>query len=158
MKTFISDTFQVPLRLERENFVLLPLTIKHNNLDYEAIKKSIDNKGEIDQRLANLTKEQNMIELGWHQREFQFRRSFAYTVLTQDESKCIGCVYIQPPNYIPHHIYPEQTDPAVDAEVYMWVTKEEYDKGTLTELHAVVKKWLHEKWPFKKTAFPRYLY
>lgn len=34
--------------------------------------------------------------LGWHQKEFQTRRSFAYTVVSLDESMVLGCVYLNP--------------------------------------------------------------
>lgn len=45
---------------------------------------------------VGLTLEQNLIDLGWHQKEFQTRRSFAYTVVSLDESMVLGCVYLNP--------------------------------------------------------------
>lgn len=84
-----------------------------------------------------------MIDLGWHQKEFQRRSSFAYTVMNLDESQCFGCVYIF-----------QSTKPDFDAEVYMWVRKSEYDKGLDPILLETVKKWIREKWPFRKVAYP----
>ena len=38
-----------------------------------------------------LTLEVNLIDLAWHQREFTIGHSFAYTVMNDDESRCLGC-------------------------------------------------------------------
>jgi hypothetical protein len=55
----------------------------------------------------------------------------------------LGCVYIFP------------TDkPDYEAEVYMWVRKSAYDEGLDPVLFETVKKWIEEKWPFKKVAYP----
>ena len=40
--------------------------------------------------------EENLIDLGWHHREFTIRHSFAYTVMTLDESRSLGCAYLYP--------------------------------------------------------------
>jgi hypothetical protein len=44
----------------------------------------------------DLTLEQDLIDPGWHQKEFQKRSSFACTMMSLDESRCLGCVYILP--------------------------------------------------------------
>jgi hypothetical protein len=42
-----------------------------------------------------MTREQNMIDLAWHQREFEARRSFAWVV--EDEAgNYAGCAYVYP--------------------------------------------------------------
>ena len=41
-----------------------------------------------------------------------------------------------------------------DAEVYMWVRKSAYDEGLDSVLYETVRKWITEKWPFKKVAYP----
>ena len=46
--------------------------------------------------LSGLTLEQNIIELGWHQTEFQLHTLFAYTVVIREEAEVLGCVYIYP--------------------------------------------------------------
>ena len=67
------------------------------------------------------TIKQNLIDLGWHEKEFQNRSSFAYTVVTHDESRVLGCVYFYP------------TDKAdFDVEVFLWVRK----VNSLTDLDA----------------------
>jgi hypothetical protein len=42
-----------------------------------------------------LTKEKNLIDLAWHQREFEARRSFAW-VIENIAGEYLGCLYIYP--------------------------------------------------------------
>lgn len=91
----------------------------------------------------DLTKEQDLIDLGWHQKEFQMRKSFAYKVVDKTESLYFGCVYIFP-----------SAKKQFDAEVYLWVDKKEFNNGFDKELFDFVKVWLEKEWPFKKVAFP----
>ena len=89
-----------------------------------------------------MTFEQDLIDLGWHQKEFQRRSSFAYTVVTLDESQVIGCVYIF-----------STTKGDFDATVLMWVRASVLDAGLDTILYKSVKQWLSQEWPFIKVAF-----
>src|SRR5262249_54544504 len=91
----------------------------------------------------DLTLEQDLVDLGWHQREFQMRRSFAYTVVTPSESQVIGCVYINPTQ-----------KRGYDAEIYLWARQSMLAGGLETRLHLAVKEWLAREWPFKKVGFP----
>jgi hypothetical protein len=42
-----------------------------------------------------LTKEKNLIDLAWHQREFEARRSFAW-VIENGGGEYLGCLYVYP--------------------------------------------------------------
>ncbi|WP_240231339.1 hypothetical protein [Devosia lacusdianchii] len=42
-----------------------------------------------------LTKEKNLIDLAWHQREFEARRSFAWVIEGADGAY-LGCLYVYP--------------------------------------------------------------
>jgi hypothetical protein len=44
--------------------------------------------------------------------------------------------------------------PGYDAQVTMWVTKEQYDRGFEAELLAAVKAWIAKDWPFKNVDYP----
>jgi hypothetical protein len=148
MKRLVPPDFKIPEVLETDKFRLRMLTVNDVVKDYDAVMTSIDHlQGIFGPRSkwpsSDLTFEQDLIDLGWHQKEFQIRSSFAYTVVNIDESKCLGCMYIFP------------TDKSgYDAEVYMWVRKSEYDKGLDPVLSKAVKRWIQEKWPFKKVAYP----
>ncbi|MFM7402654.1 MAG: hypothetical protein ACKO1N_00890 [Erythrobacter sp.] len=90
-----------------------------------------------------LTLEQNLIDLGWHQKEFQRRRSFAYTVVRLDESAVLGCVYILPTQ-----------KRGFDAEVYLWARESQLASGFEDRLYAKVKDWITTDWPFITVGFP----
>jgi len=101
-KTLVSDDFGVPAGLETQKFKLRMLTINDLVKDYDAVMSSVDHlrssfsvNSESDWP-ERLTLEDNLIDLGWHQREFTLRYSFAYTVMTPDEIRCLGCVYLNP--------------------------------------------------------------
>lgn len=148
MKPLVGKDFQIPEILETERFRLRMLTVKDVEKDYDAVMSSIDHlQGVFGAQLrwpsADLTLEQDLIDLGWHQKEFQKRTSFAYTVKNLDESECLGCVYIYP-----------STKEGFDTEVYMWVRTSAYDTGLDPVLYASVKEWIKTKWPFEKVAYP----
>ncbi len=92
---------------------------------------------------ADLTFEQDLIDLGWHQKEFQIRSSFTYTVMNLDECRCLGCVYI----------YPSEKE-GYDARVVLWVRQSEIKKDLDEKLFSAVKIWLSEEWWFTAVAFP----
>jgi hypothetical protein len=92
---------------------------------------------------AGLTLRQNLIDLGWHEKEFQNRSSFAYTMVAPDESRVLGCVYFYP------------TDKAgYDAEVFLWVRESEAATDLDKRLFEVVQRWLASDWPFAHPAYP----
>ena len=86
--SLVPDEFEVPEILETERLRLRPLTIHDVVKDFAAVMES-------EERLrvgfepdndwpSGLTLEQDLIDLGWHQREFQERSSFAFTVVDLD--------------------------------------------------------------------------
>ncbi len=147
-RPFVPKDFHVPEKLETDRFRLRMLTVEDVEKDYDAVMTSVDHlPGVFGPRSTwpspELTFTQDLIDLGWHQKEFQMRRSFAYTVMNLSESQCLGCVYIDP---TPKNGY--------DAEAYLWVRKSELEKGLDPILLKAVKEWVARKWPFKNVAYP----
>lgn len=139
--------FNVPDLVETPHFRLRMLTVNDLDQDYEAVLSSTERLstvfGENSDWPGNLTLEQELIDLGWHQKEFQMRTSFAYTVVNPDQSLCLGCVYIFPS--------PKVT---FDATVFLWVRDSVYNHGLDEVLYRFVKNWIEETWPFKAVAYP----
>jgi len=147
-KPLVSPDFRVPQVLETDKFRLRILTVNDVVKDYDAVMTSVEHLQGIFGPHSkwpplDLTFEQDLIDLGWHQKEFQTGSSFAYTVMNLDESHCLGCVYIFP-----------STKEGFDAEVYMWVRKSAYNEALDPVLYNTVRKWITEKWPLKKVAYP----
>jgi len=148
VKKLVPSEFVVPEVLETDRFLLRMLTVKDVVKDYDAVMSSLEHLQR--QKVfgdswpeSTLTLEQDLIDLGWHQKEFQTRRSFAYTVMSLDETECLGCVYIVPP---------KGSD--VQADVYLWVRQSEFEKGLDPVLFETVKSWIAEVWPFESVGYP----
>ena len=143
---FIPDDFEVPATLETNEYRLRMLSINDVDMDYEAVMSSANHLSQVwpdSDWPEGLTLEQNLIDLAWHQKEFQRRTSFAYTMATLDEKKVIGCVYFYPTSKLGH-----------DTEVFMWVRESELNTGLDSRLFEAVRIWLKDDWPFENPAFP----
>ena len=150
MINLINSDFPVPEILETDQVRLRMLTIQDVVKDYEAVMTSIGHLQRTkpfgpdhDWPAASLTLEQDLIDLGWHQKEFQKKSSFAYTVMNLEETSCLGCVYIYPSRH-----------PDFDAAVILWVRESEVKRGLDAHLYQAVKEWIGNSWPFKNPAFP----
>lgn len=143
---FVDSDFPVPVGLETAEFRLRMLTINDVDKDYAAVMSSVEHLREVWPGSGwpdGLTIEDNLIDLGWHHKEFTNRTSFAYTMVTPDESRVIGCVYVNPTR-----------KRGFDAEVYLWVRESELASGLDGRLFDAVVEWLDERWEFGSPAFP----
>jgi len=145
---FVPSDFDIPDTLESQYFRIRVLTVNDVIKDYDAVMTSIDHlQGVFGPQSKwpskDLTLEQDLIDLGWHQKEFQMRSSFAYTVVTLDESRVIGCLYINPTNKSDYN-----------ARIDMWVRSSVFKEGFDTILFNRVKLWITKDWPFDKVAYP----
>ncbi len=148
MKKFIPDSFQVPEKLETDKLRLRMLTMNDLAKDYEAVISSLEHLqgvfGPFDPwPQKDLTLERDLNDLRFHQQEFKKRASFTYTVMSLDEAKCLGCVYIMP-----------STNLKYEAVVITWVREDELMNGLDEYLFVTVKNWVKEKWPFNSVAYP----
>lgn len=147
-RPFVPRDFEVPEKLETDRFRLRMLTVNDVVKDYDAVMTSVEHlRGAFGPGSKwpspELTLEQDLIDLGWHQKEFQRRTSFAYTVMNPAESQCLGCVYINPAR-----------KKGYDVQIYLWVRKSEFDKGLDRILFQAVKEWVRQNWPFDNPAYP----
>lgn len=148
MNNFVSADFKISKNLKTERICLEPLTVDHLDLDYDAVISSLEHLkgvfGPYDEWPdPNISRDQDLKDLRFHQEEFERGSSFTYAVLSLDKSKCLGCVYIIPSKH-----------PDYEAVVILWVRQDEIENGLDGHVFETVKKWLGEKWPFKKVAFP----
>jgi hypothetical protein len=140
---FLPRDFVVPARVETPRFTLRSITIHDAFKDYDAVMSSRDHLWRRFGTLwgwpaADLTIEQNMVDLGWHQKEFQLRSSFDYAAMSPDDARLLGCVYIDPPH-----------EAGTDADVWFWARQSELASGLEDELEAFVRGWLAQEWPFR---------
>lgn len=145
---FVPADFKVPATLEKSTYRLRMLTVNDVVKDYDAVMSSETHIQEFGRPgmtwPTGLTFEEDLIDLGWHQKEFMNRTSFAYTVVSSDESRVIGCVYINPTR-----------KQGADAAVFLWTRPpEQLDFLDEARLRSDVRAWLKREWPFENPIFP----
>jgi hypothetical protein len=136
VRKLVPDDFAIPAGVEHERFRLRMLSINDVVKDFEAICDRVDRDGARKPPFVS-TVADNLVDLGWHQKEFETRRSFAYTVVAPDESQVLGCVYIDP----------SETH---DARVWMWVRRAAWEEGLDPVVEAALRDWLAREWPFQE--------
>jgi len=145
MSDFVPDEFDPPVGLTTPQFRLEPLGPQHNEADHAAWTSSMqhirDTPGFATGSWPHeMTIDQNRDDLLRHQRDFQARTGFTFTVLGDDD--VIGCVYI----------YPLKPDPEPGAAlVESWVRA---DRAELDlPLYRAVSDWLARDWPFRRVDY-----
>lgn len=152
--TFYPENEQVPEYLQTEEFVILPLTPTHVELDYAAL---MSNKEML--RLwsgspwpsNDFTLAQNLADLEWHWSEHQERIAFTFTVLNHTEDRCLGCIYIKPMAEILAHNETWQAlaepveAPAHNALIRFWTIN-----NLDSTLFPILQQWFTTDWAFSK--------
>ena len=145
MINFVPEGFVPPRKYESGGFVFLPLSPEFAEADFAAVKTAREHiralykiTGPLEWPTKNLSFEEDKADLIRHYDDFCESRAFAYTVLSEDEKTCLGCVYIDP-----------SENPDYDAEITLWGLNAEISKM----LYKTVKEFLRA-FPFKNPAFP----
>ena len=133
-RQFVPAEFVVPNEFATAHFTLRMLSIDDVEKDFEAVTSSAERVSKVwpdSGWPAGLTLRQNLIDLGWHEKEFHNRTSFAYTMVAPAESEVLGCVYFYPTDKAEH-----------DAEVFLWVRESQVANDLDKALFEVVQRWL----------------
>jgi len=144
----VPESAEVPTRVDVDRFCIRPLTVADAERDYEAVTASSDRiRGTFGPGHAwppaDLTLEQNRIDVAWHHKEFQRRDAFTYAVVDPEETTELGCVYVQP----------TRAD-AYDAAVYFWLSDAALERELDSDIPNRVRRWLSEDWPLDTVAYP----
>jgi hypothetical protein len=145
---FLPRDFVIPDPPATHEFMLTPLRVDHVVLDFEAVMSSRERLWQLfgpgwGWPAAELTLMQDLVDLGWHQKEFQLRRSFNWAVLSTDQRTVLGCCYLDP-----------SERPACDAEAFYWARSDRIGDGLEERLSAVFRTWVTTAWPFQRVAWP----
>ena len=165
----------VPDELRTHEFLLRPLRATDVELDYDAVIASrelllIHSSGRWPADGFALA--DNLADLEEHEREHEERVAFTYTVMNVDETRCLGCVYINPLRPMlrrlagrgDHAAVPgaedrPDDDPAWrdvrddEAVVDFWVRPEGVAGDLDRRLLAALLAWFAREWPFSRVAF-----
>lgn len=146
-KLVLPAGFDPPRRLLHEDLVATVLGREDLDDDVRGINSSL----EVIRRTRGggwpesaVSPEFNYIDLIWHECEFRERFSFSYVVRDTHEVY-LGCAYLYPlgrrtelSEEIVHH----------DVDVSWWVTGDAYAAGWYEKLHAALRRWVSEDFPF----------
>jgi len=147
-RRFVPPGFEVPA-LRTERFELAPLGLADLVADYEALMATGDRldglllpPGWIGDVTA-FTLADDIVELGWHEREFRTQASFAFIARDLVGTRSLGCAYINPTDRVGY-----------DAEVLTWGRWDPAEPDLDPHLFDTVRTWVHTAWPFQRPAFP----
>ena len=145
--SFLPEDFEVPQLLETPSFRIRALTTHDVLKSYEAVMTNREHLWELFGEAwgwppEDLTLEQELIDLGGHQKEFQLHSSFDYAVMSPDEKRLLGCFYVDPPE-----------KQGFDAEIYFWA-RTDLSNDYEGELSEAVREFVASKWPFGKVVYP----
>jgi hypothetical protein len=143
--------FEPPARLDLETGEhLRPIRADDVEIDYPAVMGSRERLWERYGEVwgwppATMTYEEDRADLARHEREAAALESFNYAIFDPDETRLLGCVYIDPPG--------DQTPPGAEALVSWWVVDEEAGGPLERRLDQVVPRWLAETWGFEEVHY-----
>lgn len=148
MKTPWIPATPIPRLLETGRCRLRPLTIHDAVKDFDAVMTSRADIWELfgpgsGWPAESLSLEQDLIDLAWHQKEFEIGGSYTYTVEALDGSRVLGCVYIFPPTHAP-----------CQADLVYWVRSDELASGLREHLWEHLRPWLRGAWGFQRVVLP----
>jgi hypothetical protein len=146
--TWLDPDFDPPARLELETGEhLRPIRADDAEIDYPAVMGS---RERLWQRYGEvwgwppraMTYEEDRADLARHEAEAAALQSFNYAIFDRDETRLLGCVYIDPPNR-----------EGADALVSWWVVDDLAGGALERRLDEVVPRWLSEAWRFERVDY-----
>ena len=140
-----SQKFTPPSGYDTQRIHLEPLGAQHAEIDHAAFMSSRDYLKRTlhwgDWPREDMTVEENTADLQRHWTEFAMREAYAFTVLSPDRTRCLGCVYLNP----------ERIGFGDDPSVLLayWVVESELANNLDRHLVKSVLEWIRRDWPFK---------
>ncbi|MHC5209274.1 MAG: GNAT family N-acetyltransferase [Planctomycetota bacterium] len=142
-------SYEPPTALVTDRMLLEPLAVRHVELDFAALMGSREHLQRTlhwgDWPRPDFTVEENREDLERHWKEFEAREGYAFTVLSPDRARCLGCVYLSPAG-----------DPQTsrDALLAYWVIEEQLPRELDRHLLEQMLAWIERDWLFERVAVP----
>jgi hypothetical protein len=148
----LPEGITAPSRLENEDFYARPLARNDIDADLAGVNSSI----EIIQKTRGgswpsgvLNKDEDLLDLAWHEREYKDGDSFAYVIYTNND-EYVGCFYLYAVG-VRTPLTEQNIDYDVDAS--WWVTTDMYENGYYEKVYEALHKWLTENFKFSKVLY-----
>jgi hypothetical protein len=145
-----------PAGLTTQELVLRPLLASDAELDHEAVMETRELLRGWEQSTwpeDDFTVEANRADLLKAERRHANGEAFTYTVMNLDETQCLGCVYVLPPDakmYAGAEIIALGADrwSDCDATICFWARRSRLAEGLDRVLLHAVLAWLETEWAF----------
>ena len=148
----LPNDVEPPKKLVSERFLAKPLTREDLNADLEGVNSSIDTIQKTrggSWPTEKLTKDFDLLDLAWHEREFRDGDSFAYVIYSND-GEYLGCFYLYGIG-LRTPLNNETIDYEVDAS--WWVTTDAYEAGYYAKVYHALQQWLSNDFRFTKVIY-----
>ncbi|SDT40805.1 hypothetical protein SAMN04489721_3503 [Agromyces flavus] len=145
-RAWLPDGFAHPERVElTSGYHLRPIRESDVDIDYPAVMGSRDRLWNLYGDAwgwppATMSYDADREDLARHEREIAAHETFNYAVLNADETRLVGCVYIDP-----HDEH--------DAEASWWVVDDLVGSTLEFELDSFVPPWLRTTWGFASVHY-----
>lgn len=152
---FYPEARPVPTGLVGDGFVLEVLRPEVVELDYEALMDSKEHLRMWSRTTwpdDDFTVADNMKDMEMHHGEYVNREAFAFTILSPDKTRCIGCVYIESTRWLNKRGVDADL-PGDLAVVDYWVRADELAGDLDYRLRDAFLTWLDEEWEFADVCF-----
>lgn len=142
--TLVPAEFALPAEAELAGVALKPLGLNDLIPDFEAVVESRDRLIGLfspdDPWPDGLTLHQDAVDLGWHEKEFQRRTSFAWGLWRGGDY--LGSAYLYP-------------DPTCDNDAFAvhWIRTGAATDDIVPAFAVAWRTWVNEHWPFARVAF-----
>ena len=149
--TWLADDFVHPDRVDlATGHHLRPIRASDVDIDYPAVMGSRETLWARFGPMwgwppADMSLEADRADLARHEAEIASHTTFNYAVLDRDETRLLGCIYIDPPG--------DRTPPGADALVSWWVIDAEAGGDHERCLSAFVPRWLTERWGLRAVHY-----
>jgi hypothetical protein len=140
----------IPGRLATDEFILRPIVASDVDLDYAAVMESKEYLRPWEQTgwpADDFTLEEDLKDVEMLEERYNAHHAFTYTVMNLDETECLGCVYIMPPDARSYR--GARITPVGDAQwenfgalVNFWVRTSRLASGLDDRLLGVLRTWL----------------
>lgn len=149
-RKLVPDWFEIPAKIEFDDLVLIPVTARHWVQDHDAVVSTLDylhgegmNPGQIVHSDVASTPKFGWMDACWLDRHWQRKTAVCYGLMTADESRELGCLYVFP-------TYKQ----GYDADVFAWVRTGERKLGLGEKLYRFAEEWVPRVWPLKTVSWP----
>lgn len=146
------SSFNPPEDKDFDGFVISKLVPADAKVDYEAI---INNAASIRKQLGitwptgNETFEDNLAQLKDHEKDFDSKKAFAYSIWDPERKKYLGCLYF----YFKVMPWFREVPEEADAVVEVWVIEEMSEREKLRNIVEQIQSWVEDDWPLKSPMF-----